>query len=76
MLPMFNPVVVNQTSGYIAKYQAIIATAFCMDSRRTNFIHSGQEKRILQEPSHKIMLAQINFSCEDETFSRKKNFRK
>lgn len=56
MLPMFNPVVVSQISGYIAKYQPIIATAFRMDSRRANFIHSGQEKRILQELSHKIML--------------------
>lgn len=56
MLSMFNPVVVSHWKGYIAKYQAIIATAFCMDSRRTNFIHSGQEKRILQELSHKIML--------------------
>lgn len=69
---MFNAVVISHWKGYIAKYQAITATAFYMDSRRTNFIYSGQEKRILQELSHNIVLVQMNFIYEVEALSRKK----
>jgi len=53
---MFNVVVVSHRKVYITKYQAIIATVFCMGSRRTNFIYSGQKKRILHELIHNIML--------------------
>lgn len=43
-LLMFDETVVNHWKGYREKYQAIMAGAFCMDSKRTNFIYSQQER--------------------------------